>query len=346
MREAVGEAIRDQVPFEEFQARLVPTLQAKGWWGKRKLMDPLDGSVVNAQLGSPRRLRTIYWANVHTAHAAGEWERSQRNKEFLPFLLYKLSAAERRRPEHEGWVGIVLPVDHPFWDTHYPPNGWGCKCRVRQISRREALSLGWQDGQDDPLVVYEPWHNKRTNQTVSVPKGIDPGWDTNPGKLRGQNVSEFLHKQVASMPPRLQKIAVEDIVTSPILKAMAEGHMKRAFLPVAQLPEKIVTAYGASTNLVRLSGESLEHILHHDPTRALTVGDLRAAIGVIGTGTAMIGRKNAAVIIGSALGSWWRIVVKPAAEGQEWWAVSFHRKSERAAKVILAREKKKGNLLD
>ena len=39
-------------------------------------------------------------------------------------------------------AGTLLPVDDPWWQTHYPPNGWGCKCWVRQVSRREAERLG------------------------------------------------------------------------------------------------------------------------------------------------------------------------------------------------------------
>jgi uncharacterized protein with gpF-like domain len=31
----------------------------------------------------------------------------------------------RTRPMHAAWHNTVLPFDHPFWKTHYPPNGWG-----------------------------------------------------------------------------------------------------------------------------------------------------------------------------------------------------------------------------
>ena len=30
--------------------------------------------------------------------------------------------------------GIIKPVDDPFWNTNYPPNGWGCRCNVIQTN--------------------------------------------------------------------------------------------------------------------------------------------------------------------------------------------------------------------
>lgn len=346
IRSAVDDAIVNRVPFEQFRQQLTPILQQQGWWGRRVAVDPVDDMSKVVQLGSIRRLRTIYWANVRTAHAAGEWERTQRNKAFLPFLHYTLSGAERRRPEHEGWAGTVLPVDHPWWNSHYPPNGWGCKCGVRQISRGEATRLGWAEGQTEPLVVREPWRNKRTGLTVMVPRGIDPGWDTNPGKSRGQNVSEFLYGKVNTMPANRQRVAIEDIVGSPILKAMLDGHMsKGSYLPVAQLGNRVVQAFEARSPLVRLSTDSVQHILGEHTERVLEVGDFRQALSVLSKPAAVIRRGNAAAFLAAVDGVWWRAVIKSANAGQEWWLVSFHRKSEREALAVIERARKSGKLV-
>ena len=35
----------------------------------------------------------------------------------------------RTRPEH----GVILPVDHPWWKRHYPPNGWKCRCKAMSV---------------------------------------------------------------------------------------------------------------------------------------------------------------------------------------------------------------------
>lgn len=237
IRAAVDDAIVNRVPYAEFQERLTPILQEKGWWGRRVQQDPKDGTLKIVQLGSPRRLRTIYWANTRTAHAAGEWERTQRNKRFLPFLLYTLSRAERRRKEHEGWVGVVLPVDDPWWDTHYPPNGWGCQCGVRQISEREARRLGWEDGMEGPQVIMRAWKNKRSGETVMVPMGIDPGWATNPGKHRARNMAELISGRLDRLPIRARSAALQDYLASPAFQhfvdtAIDVGLRRAALVPL------------------------------------------------------------------------------------------------------------------
>lgn len=218
IRAAVDDAIANRVPFEDFQKSLTPILQQKGWWGRRIQEDPKDGVPKVVQLGSPRRLRTIYWANTRTAHAAGEWERTERNKRFLPFLVYTLSTAERRRLEHERYVGIVAPVDDPIWNRLYPPNGWGCQCGIRQISQREAERLGWSPDKQPVQLVERPWRNKRTGQTVMVPEGVDPGWDTNPGKHRGRNMARLLAGTIEDLPLRARSAAVADLVASPVFE--------------------------------------------------------------------------------------------------------------------------------
>lgn len=348
MKAAVGAAIEKRQPFEEFQKNIIWTLHEKGWWGKALEIDPETGEEKLVQLGSTRRLRTIYWANTATAHAAGEWERTERNKSFLPFIVYVLSTAERKRPEHERWVGIVAPVDDPIWKRLFPPNGWGCKCRTRQITRREALSLGWRDGEPAFVIKERPWRNKRTGETVMLPEGVDPGWDTNPGQLRSQNTSRFLHDKIEAMAAARRKIAIDDIVQSPILKAMAEGHMPKAYLPVAQLPARLVEEVGASAAVVRLSSDSVGHILVEHAERGLAVDDFRAAISIIAAPAAIVRSAPgpSTAIYGVANGQWWRAVVKSANAGAEWWLQSFHRKSEAEALKVIERAKRSGKIVE
>ena len=172
--------------FAQFKKNLTPILQKKGWWGKREMIDPETGEQKLVQLGSPRRLKVIYDNNMRTARAAGQWERIQRTKKALPYLIYELGPSREHRPEHVRWSGTILPVDHPFWKTHFTPNGYGCKCRIRQITQREydRLVKTGNYKTEAPEIKYIPWENKRTGLIEDVPEGIDPSWDTNAGYLR------------------------------------------------------------------------------------------------------------------------------------------------------------------
>ncbi len=120
---------------------------------------------------------------MRTARAAGQWERIERNQATHPFLVYELGPSREHRLQHMSWRGIMLPADDPWWETHFPPNGWGCKCRVRQVSRREAERLLKQGGISTtaPPLKLKEWTNKRTGEVERVPDGIDPGWNYRPG---------------------------------------------------------------------------------------------------------------------------------------------------------------------
>lgn len=200
IRAAVDKAISEGVTFQEFRRSLEPTLQEKGWWGQKRITDPLTGEEREVQLGSPRRLRTIYDVNLRTAYAAGSWERIQRTKERRPYLRYVAILDGRTRPHHRGWHGTVLPADHPWWQTHYPPNGWGCRCSVQQLSERDLERFGYSVTDDPPDTgLTRTWTNPRTGEIRRVPLGIDPGWDYNPGMAGEEHAARLLAEKVAAV---------------------------------------------------------------------------------------------------------------------------------------------------
>lgn len=188
IREAVDRAIAEGITLETFKAELRPKLEAKGWWGRKQMIDPATGQFETVQLGSPRRLQTIFRTNVRTAYAAGKWERIQRTKRAFPFLEYSSVMDGRERPEHHAWDGTILPVDHPWWDTHTPPCDWECRCdivaRSQRMLDRKGLKVDAAPPQPNPS--YQAV-NKRTGEVFTLEKGIGKGWDYNVGKeyLRG-----------------------------------------------------------------------------------------------------------------------------------------------------------------
>jgi hypothetical protein len=82
--------------------------------------------------------------------------------------------------DHQSWKGVLLPVDAPWWSVHFPPNGYGCTCFVRQVSRAEQAQMV-TDGVEVPdAPVLDPATGDPIGQVLQIPQGVDPGWGYNP----------------------------------------------------------------------------------------------------------------------------------------------------------------------
>ena len=132
------------------------------------------------------RTATIFNTNLSTAYSAGHYQQMI-DPDVLaarPYWRYVPSSSAEPRAEHQAWYGVTLPADDPWWRTHYPPNGWGCKCGVISMSRaeyereKEAGAIQTTAPQDE---TYE-WTDKATGEVHKIPAGIGPGWAYNPGE--------------------------------------------------------------------------------------------------------------------------------------------------------------------
>ena len=180
IRGAVDQALTQGRTLRQFREELEPKLKAAGWWGRKTMTDPLTGETRTVQLGSKRRLAVIFDTNLRTSYAAGRWMRIQRTKDLLPFLLYSQLQRVNKRDAHAPFHRILLPADHPFWATHYPPNGYFCACTVRQLSEAAVKRRGLAVSPDPPIET-RTWTDPRTGRRLRVPKGVTPGFDNNPG---------------------------------------------------------------------------------------------------------------------------------------------------------------------
>jgi hypothetical protein len=310
------------LPFRAFAKSLTPKLQARGWWGQALMEDPATGALEKVQLGSPRRLKTIYDANIRTARAAGQWERIERTKALLPFLEYRLGPSEDHRPHHEDKAGVILPVDHPFWDEWMPPNGWGCKCWVKQITRRAADAKGGVSA--DPVVPDRTWTNKRTGETQLVPQGIDPGWQRNPGQLRLQAQEALLRGKIDVLPEPVARTALRDILSSWRLERMMSGESPGS-IPMAVLSPALRDALKIDFGVVSLRDDIAAKIRVNHPD--VTIAVMAQFADAIYDGTALLrqfdGRTELHILVAGEKP--WRMVIKLIADKRELWISSVHR---------------------
>ena len=87
-------------------------------------------------------LDNVFRTNIQNAYGHGRWQQQQRNKTKRPYLMYSAINDSRVRPAHFALNRIVLPIDHPFWLTHYPPLGFRCRCTVIALTEKQALKYG------------------------------------------------------------------------------------------------------------------------------------------------------------------------------------------------------------
>lgn len=133
IRGAVKQALAEGRTQKMFAKDLEPVLRAKGWWGKRTEIGA-DGKEKTINMGSPARLKLIYRQNMQTAYMAGRYKQMLENADNRPWWRYVAVLDQRTRPAHRLLNGRVFRFDDVFWSSHYPPNGWGCRCRVQALS--------------------------------------------------------------------------------------------------------------------------------------------------------------------------------------------------------------------
>ena len=150
------------------------------------------------------RTRTIYKTNMLTSYASGRLAQLKNPKltAVAPWWTYRHNDnVIHPRPHHYKWgqIQLTLPHDHPFWATHYPPNGWGCHCYVTAKRKPPAGAdtvppAGWDDVDDK----------------TGAPPGIDKGWGYQPGMSVVDELQGFVDKKVEGLPPGLGSALKDD----------------------------------------------------------------------------------------------------------------------------------------
>jgi uncharacterized protein with gpF-like domain len=180
---AVQKAFEDGKSLQWFQQQFDAIVDKHGW----SYTGPRDW-----------RSRVIYTTNLSTSYAAG------RHKQLMdpdllsvrPYWQYIHSdSVLHPRPLHVAWNGLTLRYDDPWWSTHYPPNGWGCRCRVRALSAAYVAERGLkvEDSVGKVKMRTVPVGRGGKTAEVAVYSGPDvegrrgsvapdAGWSYNPGK--------------------------------------------------------------------------------------------------------------------------------------------------------------------
>ncbi|GIX31380.1 MAG: hypothetical protein KatS3mg124_1852 [Porticoccaceae bacterium] len=198
---AVDKAIHDGETIQQFRARFHEIIQRHGWAGFTG--DDRTTPTDKGGKGLAWRTRIIYQTNLATSYAAGRL--AQLKEAGFPLWVYRHSGSEHPRLQHLAWDGLTLPADHPFWQTHYPPSGWGCRCRVVGADGpKSAARLGGKPGYTEPPAGWDEIDPK-TGEMV----GIDKGWGYMPGAASG--LVREIERKMASLPAPLAQAVSRDL---------------------------------------------------------------------------------------------------------------------------------------
>lgn len=188
-------------------------LRGAGWWGTKAVTDPVTKELVYTTFDAAR-LKLIYDINTRQAYSAGLWDGVQSAKKTHPYVRYITKADGKVRPAHAAWHNLTLPVDDAFWTTHWPLNGWRCRCRVMSMTQRDydkgTAPTGAPLNKTAPPALTREYLNPRTGEVTQVPVGIDPGFAYNPGLARQEALQAVVASKLKGASPGISDAATKD----------------------------------------------------------------------------------------------------------------------------------------
>ena len=257
LRRAVDDAIAKGISIGEFRRQFAEIVARHGWTG---------WTGQGTAGGQAWRTRVIYQTNLQTSYAAGRWRQLNEPAVLagLPYWEYvHRDGVLHPRPQHLAWHGLTLRHDDAFWRRHYPPNGWGCHCRVRARARPRA-----------GLPTERPADWDEIDPKTQAPRGIDKGFDYAPGRT--------WHPDLDKYPPALARQVVADNMRDGVFERWHQRIERQAAealrgfqgskseqidrvrasaageaFPVAVLSAQTVELMGVQTQVVKLSDYDL-----------------------------------------------------------------------------------------
>ena len=229
------------------------------------------------------RTRVIYETNLRQSYHAGR--EAQMADPALqarrPYGLYRHGGSSEPRPHHLSKDGLVLLLTDPYWNVWSPQNGWRCSCKKYAISARDAERMGLtilDKAPDIPMATRTIGVNGPNPREVTLPLGIDPGFEHRPGAGRIRSMSPpEIDPPLKSQPGRLfpNRPASDDL---PEMRAFT-GRLLDDGLDAETYAGSFLSEFGASLDqpkvFIDAAGEPLaisDALFRHPGTGELKIG--------------------------------------------------------------------------
>jgi hypothetical protein len=298
-RKAVDKSIAEGKSIQWFRKEFNGIVQKHGWEG-------WTGS--DTQVGRDWRTRMIYTTNMRASYAAGRYAQLTdpdllKSRPYWKYIHNETVA--HPRPLHQSWNGLVLKYDDPFWQTHYPPNGFGCRCRVTAV--RPDQYKGHPAPEDGTYTKIDRVGNEHV-----MPQGVDYGWGYEPGQANAALLRQVIDKQEGA-EWRLARANTRYLVASEVFSRFFNGQLEGEF-PLAVLDDQEMSLLGSESRNVLLSRQSVDaHVAKHPE---ITVDDYRKAQDIIDRGEVYLAGDSRLIYLLDD-GVWYRAALKRTADNQK-----------------------------
>ena len=124
--EAVDSAIKNGTDLEKFKADCGAQL-IESWGGEK-----------------PGQIENVFRTNCLASYSAGREaiNNSPAVREARPYARFDDTDSDRECEICADCHGVILPADHPWWDTHTPLMHHACECTKTALSQEEAEDEG------------------------------------------------------------------------------------------------------------------------------------------------------------------------------------------------------------
>jgi len=280
----LARAQKDGLTMQQFRANIIPALTRKGWFAPSGAPvhvpdgtppDPKTGELATQKRLTARRLKTIFQTNMQSSMMAGRYRELMANADKRPFFQYVAVLDGRTRPAHRALNGRVFRADDAAWGSIWPPNGWGCRCRVRALDAADMADKGLkvESSQGHLKTSSVPLPDGSTSTiTRYTPVGgttfsTDPGFNGNPAQVQAADRLAVLRApQVLPAPAADQ--ALRQLFTNPTRTAELQTF--------AQTAREVAKPTGARLGVGELDEAAVLHLVDEgvsfDPTQPITLG--------------------------------------------------------------------------
>lgn len=286
------------------------------------------------------RLETIFQTNMQSAYMAGRYEEMLDQVDERPFWQYVAVLDSKTRPAHRTMHGRIFRYDDPGWRYFYPPNGYKCRCRVRNLSRRDMqrkkliaettegqlrqIRVTLRDGSTTTVARYSPSSVPGTSFQPDV------GFSNNPGLLGWQ-------PKLEPMDVQLSRRYVDTAIQGPAFERFVQGKDSGVF-PVAVLRPQDQARLAAETSVAYLSSQTVtKQLARHSE---IGVDDYRRIPDIVDQGEAYQQADNRLVFLfeGDLV---WRLALKATTKRTELYVLSLFRTTRSAAEKEVRERLKK-----